>query len=109
MSLNIVPTYDQPLNSKGQTNSVWYFFFQSLFKGVPPSNEVAITPGASPFPYTATQKGFMIVRGGTVSAIQFTRSATNLTGQTAGIFPLNQGDALTITYSALPTLVWVPT
>jgi hypothetical protein len=52
----------------------------------------------------------MIIRGGSVSAVQFTRSVTTLTGQTQGVFPLAQGDTLTITYTGGgPTLTWVPT
>jgi hypothetical protein len=109
VSFQTCPTYEQPLTKNGQTQTVWYRFFQGVFLGTPPSAEVTLTPGASPFAYTALTKGFMIVRGGTVTAIQFTRTATNLTGQTSGIFVLNQGDVLTVTYSALPTMIWVPT
>jgi hypothetical protein len=32
-----------------------------------------------------------------------------VTGQTAGLFPLNQGDTLTVSYTGLPSLTWVPT
>lgn len=102
------PTYDQPITSKGQTSSVWYRYFQGLFLGTPPAAESVLTLGASPYAYTATGKGFVIIRSGTVSAVQFTRSSTTLTGQTSGIFPLSQGDTLTITYSVLPTVTWVP-
>lgn len=107
MSFQTCPTYDQPLTKGGQTQSVWYRFFQGTFLGTPPAAEVTLTPGASPYAFTAPQKGFMIVRGGTVSAVQFTRSTTTLTGQTSGIFPLSQGDILTVTYTGLPTMVFV--
>jgi hypothetical protein len=108
MSYQTVPTYEQPLTTGKNTNTVWYRFFQGLYNGIAPSSEVAITAGASPFIYTAPSRGFVIVRGGTVSAIQFTRASTTLTGLTAGIFPLSQGDHLTVTYSGLPALLWVP-
>lgn len=58
--------------------------------------------------FTAPSKGYVILNGGSVSAVQFTRSVTTLTGQTAGIFPLNQGDVLTVTYASLPTMTFVP-
>jgi hypothetical protein len=108
LPFQIVPTYEQPIQSGKNTSAVWYRFFQGVFLGTPPSSEITITAGASPYTYTAPAKGFLIVRGGTVSAIQFTRTVTTLTGQTAGLFPLSQGDQLTVTYSGLPTLVWVP-
>jgi hypothetical protein len=88
---------------------VWYRFFQGLYQGTPPSAESTLVVGASPWTYTAPVKGFVILKGGTVSAVTFTRSVTTVTGQTAGIFPMNQGDMLTVTYSGLPSMVWVPT
>jgi hypothetical protein len=68
-----------------------------------------LTPAASPWAYQAPAKGFVIIRGGTVTGVQFGRAQTTLTGQTQGIFPLSQGDTLTITYSVVPNVVWVPT
>lgn len=107
MTYQICPTYAQDLVQKGKTSQSWYRFFQGVFVGTPPAAEVPVALTGSPFAYTASQKGFMIVTGGTVSAIQFTRAQVTLTGQTSGIFPLSQGDILTVTYSALPTMVWV--
>jgi hypothetical protein len=108
VSFQTCPAYEQPLTKSGSTQSVWYRFFQGLYQGTPPAAEMTVSVTASPFVYTATQKGFMIVRAGTVSAIQFTRTVTTLTGLTAGLFPLSQGDQLTVTYTGLPTLVFVP-
>jgi hypothetical protein len=106
---NTAPTYETPLTTGGKTHTVWYRFFQNSYKGVPPSSESILALEASPFAYQAPAKGFLIVRGGSVSAIQFTRVTTTLTGQTQGVFPLSQGDTLTITYTGGgPTLTWVP-
>jgi hypothetical protein len=108
MSFNSAPTYETPLTVKGQTHTAWFRFFQNVYKGAPPSSETTLTLGASPWSYQAPAKGFVIIRGGTVSAVQFTRSVTTLTGQTQGVFPMSQGDTLAITYSVLPSLTWVP-
>jgi hypothetical protein len=108
VSFYVCPTYNQPLVKNGQTSSPWYRFFQAVFEGTPPSAEVTIPINAFPFSYTAPVKGFLIVSGGTVTSIQFTRTVTTLTGQTSGIFPLSQGDTLTITYLSQPNLLWVP-
>jgi hypothetical protein len=105
---NSAPTYDTPLTVKGSTHTTWYRFFQNIYKGAPPSSESTLVLGASPWAYNAPSAGFVIIRGGTVSAVQFTRSVTTLTGQTQGVFPVSQGDTLTITYSVLPTVTWVP-
>jgi hypothetical protein len=109
VSLYSLPTYEQSLTAKGQTSQSWYRFFSGVYQGTPPANESKVTLGASPYAYQAPAKGFVILSGGSVSAVQFTRSVTTLTGQTSGIFPLNQGDVLTITYASLPVAVWVPT
>jgi len=103
-----VPTYEQPISKREMTQSVWYRYFQDLDNGVPHGGEVTVTVGASPFTYTAPLAGNLLVKGGTVSAVQLTRTATVLTGLTAGFFPLAAADQLTITYTGLPTMVFYP-
>lgn len=103
-----IPTYEQSISQNNKTNSAWYRFFQGLFNGVPSGAESSVTLGATPYSYTAPSGGWVIVRGGTVSAIQYTRSITTLTGLTSGIFPVGQGDILTITYTVLPTVTFFP-
>ena len=110
-----LPTYENPIinrgpdrNSSGNTNSIWYRFFQGSFQGIAPGPESAVALPASPALYTAPSKGFVIVSGGTVSAIQFTRIGTYLLPVTSGVLPVSKGDMLTITYTVLPTVVFVP-
>jgi hypothetical protein len=102
-----LPTYETSLGGK-QTTRSWFRWFQDQNNGLPKGAEVAVTVGGSPFAFTATSGGYIILRGGTVSAVEVTRTVTTLTGQTAGVFPLSQGDVLTVTYSALPAMVFVP-
>lgn len=108
MATQTIPTYDQDIRQGNKTSSVWYRFFQGLFNGTPPGIEATVTLGATPYTYTAPSGGFLLVRGGTVTAIQLTRSLTTLTGLTSGLFPLSQGDQLTITYTVLPTVIFYP-
>ena len=110
MTIQTVPTFDQELTNKGKTTTPWYRFFQGLYKGTPPATEVAVTPGASPFKFTTNQRGFLIVQGGTVSLVQFSRGGVtnHTTGVTSGNFPLSAGDSLVITYSSTPNLTFVP-
>lgn len=103
-----IPTYETPLQLEGRNVAVWYRFFQGVWNGTPPQTEQGLTVTASPFSYVAPRKGFVILTGGTVSAVSFTRTATYPTGQTAGIFPVSQGDTLNVTYSVKPTLTFVP-
>ena len=103
-----IPTYGQPIAERDVTSRVWYRFFQALFQGYPPNAEAAVTPTSSPFKYTAQQAGFLIVQGGTVSAISFTRVSAHTIGTVAGCFPMSNGDSITITYTVAPTITFVP-
>lgn len=107
----VVPTYTTQLSPGQHNNNIWYRYFQQNEQGAPPSSETAISVTASPFSFTAPVKGFVIVSGGTVSAIMFSRSAGvfYLTGQTSGTFTLAQNDVLKVTYSGKPTMTFVPT
>lgn len=104
------PTYEEPLVSGKNTSMAYYRWIQSADLGVPPSTETPVTPSASPFVYTAPRGGFVIIAGGTVSAIAFSRTPGTFysTGQTAGSFPVNSNDQLKITYTAAPNVVFVP-
>ncbi len=107
---NSLPNFNVPLEKQGITSKDWYFFWANLFIGLSPGDEVAVTVGASPYAYTAGVKGNVIVSGGTVSAIAFSRDGVTFytTGQTAGMFALNARDSLRITYTVLPTVTFVP-
>jgi len=70
----------------------------------------AITVTASPFTYTAPFNGQVTVTGGTVSLIQIIRGGTTVaTGLTVGLFMMSRGDQLIVTYSGLPTMIFLPT
>lgn len=85
--------------------AVWYQWLQSLLK---PGPIAPITVGASPFTYTASERGLLIVTGGTVTALAFTRGGTTIdvTGQQTTA--LAAGDSLAITYAVLPVIQFVP-
>jgi hypothetical protein len=70
--------------------------------------ESAITPGASPYTYTALFEGWMLVQGGTVSAIALQRTSSHTTGLMAGVFPMSRLDQITVTYIGAPTMVFFP-
>jgi hypothetical protein len=108
---NLVPTYQVPLIMERQTTRDWYFFFTGLFRGLPPENESPVVLDASPATFSAPRKGSVIVQGGTVSSIQFSRNGVDFydVGAVAGMFTVNAADVLRITYSSVPTVVFVPT
>jgi hypothetical protein len=102
-----VPVFEQPIKQGENTSSPWYRYFQAHDLGQPPGTETTITVGASPFIYQAPRKGIVIVNGGTVSAISYSRSGTfYATGQTTGTFTLAMGDQLKVVFSGKPQVVF---
>lgn len=108
---NSLPNFTVPLQDKGITSKDWFFYWANLFTGLAPAAEVPVVPGASPYTYSPAVKGTLIVSGGTVSLIRFSRDGTNFyaTGQIAGMLPMNARDQLVITYTVTPTVTFVPT
>lgn len=68
-----------------------------------------VTVGASPFTYQAQGPGVLSIEGGIVSALSLTRAGISIAlGQVAGVVPLGAGDALTVTYTAVPNIHFIP-
>lgn len=68
----------------------------------------AITVGASPYTYTPTNSGIVVVTGGTVSQLDYGRQgAFTSLGITAGVIPVKAGDSLRITYTVAPTATFI--
>lgn len=66
-----------------------------------------ITPSGSPYSYTNSSTGDVdvIVRGGTVSAVEIGRGASyESVGVVAGMFRLSPADILRVTYTVAPTM-----
>lgn len=70
----------------------------------------AITPGASPYTYTAAAAGSVVITGGTTSNIQLKRGATTIAigTTTPAVVPVSAGDQVITTYSVAPTMSFVP-
>jgi len=111
IQFNRIPDVTTTLTTKGALTQAWYRLFSGLFNGTPTGNLSVITVGSSPFTYAAPVGGTVIVNGGSTTQIQFSRDGSNffITGETAGMFPLSQGDQLIVTYPvAPPTMTFVP-
>jgi hypothetical protein len=95
------------LDNFGKVSLPWLYFFQSINGAGEPID--AVTVGASPFSFTASQKGNLLITGGTVSQIQIQRAQTTLTtGLTSGFVPVSQNDIVIVTYTVLPTIKFIP-
>jgi hypothetical protein len=103
-----VPSRNQKVSDDQEMVSLAWWQFFNLLAPVQPAKESSITVGASPFAYTAQNNGHVVVTGGTVSAISLTRVSVHATGLTAGLVPVGNKDVVTVTYSAAPTMTFIP-
>lgn len=103
---NLIPTYDQPLTIKGVLARGWYSFLSGLYSGQATGPVAAVTVGTSPYTYQAPVGGTLMVSGGTVTQISFSRDGANffILGVTAGAIPMSKGDLVKITYSVGPPI-----
>ena len=86
--------------------SPWSDYLQQFTQAPPTMLELDV--GASPYAYQAKEPGLVAVIGGTVSAITLTRGSDtiNVTGQR--LVPVSIQDTVTITYSVLPDVHFIP-
>jgi hypothetical protein len=69
----------------------------------------AITPTGSAFTYTAPANGIVVLSGGTVTLIEYGRSASfYLLGLITGSFAIARGDQVRVTYAVAPTMTFIP-
>lgn len=75
---------------------------------MPPGEPLSVVPGSSPAVLQAPGKGFMLVQGGTVSALELSRAggAYVATGLTGGFIPLDINDELRVTYTVIPNMTF---
>lgn len=108
---NNMPTYQIQFFNAGQMVRDWYFFFTGLFRGLPPGNVEPVTAGTSPYTYVAQRRGAMIVDGGAVTSVEFSRDGTTWydCGTVAGMFHLSAADQLRVTHAGAPTMTFAPT
>lgn len=91
----------------------WFLAFSNFYlaavEGLP-QTEVSIAAGASPFTYESVIRGQLLISGGTVTAIEFSRNGTTFytTGQTSGFVQMDNGDFVRVTYAVAPTLTYFP-
>jgi hypothetical protein len=107
MSNPTVPNSNQPfVDTAGKITQVWQLFLNALVGPVGPIITVAV--GASPFAYKANANGSVAIVGGTISAVTLTRAGVVVALGTTRLVTVAQGDVVTVTYSAAPTMNFIP-
>jgi len=104
------PSWAVPiLDGSGQMSQPWFGYLSQL-GGVPgPIRPVTVVE--SPFTYKAPYNGSLAISGGTVSAVTISRARVSNVplGLTSGCVAVAANDLVTIVYSAVPTINFIPT
>lgn len=109
MSKDLFPSSVQPLvGAGGIITTPWHRFFNALIAS--PSAVETVQVSGSPLTYKASQRGNLVVTGGTVTLISFNRArATIDIPGGAPLIPMANDDEVTVTYSSAPTISFIPT
>lgn len=113
MSLPIPNAGTRPLDNGGAFTPPWWRFLSSLASeaaGPTRANPAPVSVGPSPYIYRAAVSGALMVQGGGVSALEFTRDGLTwyALGNFYGMFPMAAGDQIRVTYpAAAPVLTFV--
>jgi hypothetical protein len=107
------------VDQQGRITLSWLRFLQAIFQrsggttgSISDAPAVVVTPTGSPFTFTATATGSLLVSGGGVSKMTFTRDGVNFykVGHFYCAHPVDTNDSLIITYPyGAPTMVFIPT
>jgi len=69
----------------------------------------SVTVTASPYDFEAGRDGYLVVTGGTVTKQEYGRGAVFTdVGLLTSMLTIQLGDSIRVTYSALPTLTFIP-
>lgn len=105
----IVPSSGEPIGYAGNipvmVSPTYQRFFGNLVGNPPPIVPVSLT--ASPFSFTASATGNVSIVGGTVSGMTLKRAKVTIP-VTGSIIPMMNADVLTVSYSAAPTVSFIP-
>lgn len=103
-----VPSFNAPaVNSNGTFTTQWVLFLQSLAQQPTAITDAPLS--ASPSTFQAPQNGQLAISGGAISAISLMRGRVTIPLPPATpLIGLSLNDQVTITYSAAPTLNFIP-
>lgn len=87
---------------------VWVLFLTSLVGDAAPIE--TITLDGSPFAYTVSFPGNVLISGGTVTNLSLQRARVTIDPlpMTSGFIPVMLGDIITVTYSVAPDMWFIP-
>jgi hypothetical protein len=102
------PTLPMSDPKTGKMASIWYQWVARISQLTAERPFAVVTVGASPFTFTASTIGHIILQGGTVSSIVLERSGVQINCQENQFVPMAANDTVTLAYSVAPVMIFVP-
>lgn len=104
-----LPNRDAPAvdPKSGMLETAWYNFMAFMSSLTATALE-SVSVGSSPYTFEASKIGHLHVAAGTVSSVVLQRGGVTLSCPTSGFVPVVAGDAVAVTYTAAPTLTFIP-
>lgn len=96
------------VDKDGKLTPAWQRGLTRLAQLTPERKFRAVPPGASPFTFTASTIGHLLISGGTVSAVLLVRGTASLACPVSGFIPMAGKDSVVITFTVAPTLNFIP-
>lgn len=94
------------VDAAGKLLSPWNSYLQQFTQAPPRILTLIVT--ASPFSYIAKEPGYISVADGVVSAIVLTRGVVVIDVIGVKLIPVSISDTVTVTYTGLPTVKFIP-
>lgn len=116
LGINIPPPQSRAVDqASGTFSREWWYWFQGIYARSGGSSGGSFGPAesivlsSSPFTYTASLNGSMLVSGTGVVRCEIIRDTVSyVTGSWYGAFPLSAGDQFRIRYVGHPTVTFFP-
>jgi hypothetical protein len=90
----------------GRVIKPWIQYLQQFTQAPAPYKPISV--GTSPFTFTAAEPGFLCVLNGTVTTQTVKRGSISLDITGIRFTPVGVNDTVTITYSTVPTVFFIP-
>lgn len=109
----ILPPDNALVDERGVIATNWWRFLLNVSNqalGTNQTTQATVTAGASPFVFTTPAQGTLLVSGGPVTLIEYSKDALTWypTGVTQGQIQMVPNDHVRITYMNAPTLTFFP-
>lgn len=107
MANQTFPTASVPITQSGLAiNRSWLLWLQQF--ALQPAAPLPVSVGVSPFTYVASGTGNLVISGGAITSVTFTRRPSVVSLGTIRTVPMSNADMVSVGFTGSPTAVFIP-